>query len=166
MALAIANLWKQKLGPGSSHQPGVENLSRQPSKRPVRGDPLFLGRRLQRPLRLPRALGIGATAATWPGSPTRLTTSCWRGRPTVRIPQNGPACLMPEAEAILQKEAPHRPHLPVHQCPAHQALAPGYPINNPEDVASQPSALPRQTPESEGSGHLTPPGTVPVQVPA
>ena len=33
------------------------------------------------------------------------------------------------------RRRPHRPHLPVHQCPAHQALAQGYPINNPEDVA-------------------------------
>ena len=133
MALAIANLWKQKLGARveltnqewktylDSRQSGQFEVIRSSWVADYNDPPPSSGS------------GDRATAATWPGSPTRLTTSCWRRRPTVRIPQSGPACLMRPRPSCRRR--PHRPHLPVHQCPAHQALAQGYPINNPEDVA-------------------------------
>jgi oligopeptide transport system substrate-binding protein len=163
MALAIANLWKQKLGARveltnqewktylDSRQSGQFEVIRSSWVADYNDPSAFLGS------------GDPTTAATWPGSPTRLTTSCWRRRPTARIPESGPVCSMRPRPSCRRR--PHRPHLPVHQCPAHQALAQGVSHQQPGRRGLQPSALPRQT-LSPGRGTSTPPDTVLLKFPA
>ncbi len=142
MALAIANLWKQKLGARSSSPIRSGKPISTAARAASLSDPLLLGADYNDP-----SAFLGLWGSHHSGNMARFANAGYDAllakAANSQDPVNGPVCSMrPKPYCRTRRPSPH---LSVHQRPADQALAQGLSHQQSGRRGLQPPALPRQT---------------------